>query len=289
MADIIQIRRDTQANWLSVNPVLAQGEFGWEIDTNVLKIGDGVTPYNSLPEFSGAIQFLDDGSAIVASSAVNFTGNGVAVSDVNGVATVNIPGAPPAPVSSVFGRTGAVVAQAGDYTAAKVTFNDTNVPVTAPTVQDAIQKLYDRVAVFESFNTDTTTDLNTIGLTQVPIFGTVTQPGPPNYFTVSGNTVIINLAARVKVSANVNYTSQSTRTNAAIGASLNGAITGATGRSGYIRNANGHNESSVHMSTVLDCAAGDALGLFSQRQAASGTVTMIANRSNFIVEVLEIL
>ena len=48
MADIIQIRRDTAANWTSTNPTLAQGEIGWERDTGRLKIGDGSTAWNSL-------------------------------------------------------------------------------------------------------------------------------------------------------------------------------------------------------------------------------------------------
>ncbi len=42
------IRRDTAANWSSVNPVLASGEIGFATDTGVLKIGDGVTAWNSL-------------------------------------------------------------------------------------------------------------------------------------------------------------------------------------------------------------------------------------------------
>ena len=45
---LIQIRRDTAANWASVNPTLAQGEFGWAYDTNVLKLGDGSTPWATL-------------------------------------------------------------------------------------------------------------------------------------------------------------------------------------------------------------------------------------------------
>jgi len=48
MADVIQIRRDTAANWTSVNPVLHQGEHGLETDTGKEKIGDGVTAWNSL-------------------------------------------------------------------------------------------------------------------------------------------------------------------------------------------------------------------------------------------------
>ena len=48
MADIIQIRRDTAANWTSANPTLAQGELGAETDTDKIKIGDGSTAWSSL-------------------------------------------------------------------------------------------------------------------------------------------------------------------------------------------------------------------------------------------------
>ena len=49
MADIIQIRRDTQGNWLDVDPILAQGEFAVEVDTNQFKIGNGKDVYSILP------------------------------------------------------------------------------------------------------------------------------------------------------------------------------------------------------------------------------------------------
>lgn len=405
MADIIQIRRDTAANWGTADPVLAQGEFAWALDTNTLKLGDGTTVYSLLPTFSGSIEAQDDGVSIVSAMTFNFTGAGITVTDVGGVATINVPAPPGAPVDSVFGRvgavaalngdytagqityvntgsgltaitvqgaideidtrvdalealpgapvdsvfgrtgavvavsgdynalqitysnatsaltavtaqaaidevegrvdalealpappvdsvfgrTGAVVAQASDYDANQIDFDDSGVSITAADVQDAIEQLYARVGVFESFNTDTTTNLNTAGLTQVPIFGTITQAGPAGYFTVAGNLLTVNVAMRIKVSANVSYSANSTRVNAAIGASFNGAITGATGRSGYIRNNNGHNESSVHMSTILDCAIGDQIGLFSQQQAAGGATTMTAARSNYIVEIMELL
>ena len=44
----IQLRRDTSANWQSTNPVLALGEPGAELDTNNMKIGDGVKTWNEL-------------------------------------------------------------------------------------------------------------------------------------------------------------------------------------------------------------------------------------------------
>jgi len=48
MAVQIQLRNDTAANWASVNPTLAQGELGLEIDTNKIKIGQGNVAWNDL-------------------------------------------------------------------------------------------------------------------------------------------------------------------------------------------------------------------------------------------------
>lgn len=56
MASIIQIRRDLAANWTSVNPVLADGEFGFEKDTGSLKIGNGTDDWNTLPYRSSPTQ-----------------------------------------------------------------------------------------------------------------------------------------------------------------------------------------------------------------------------------------
>lgn len=49
MAFSIQLRRDTSANWGSVNPILLNGEPGFETDTNKLKIGNGTSAWNVLP------------------------------------------------------------------------------------------------------------------------------------------------------------------------------------------------------------------------------------------------
>ena len=49
----IKLRRDTSANWKTVNPVPVEGEPCFETDTGKLKIGDGINPYNSLAYFAG--------------------------------------------------------------------------------------------------------------------------------------------------------------------------------------------------------------------------------------------
>ena len=52
MANRIQLRRDTSANWTATNPVLTQGEIGLELNTGKIKIGTGTTAWSSLPYFS---------------------------------------------------------------------------------------------------------------------------------------------------------------------------------------------------------------------------------------------
>jgi len=44
----ILLRRDTSANWVSINPVLLSGEIGIDLTSDCIKIGDGVTAWNSL-------------------------------------------------------------------------------------------------------------------------------------------------------------------------------------------------------------------------------------------------
>lgn len=40
--------QDTKANLTTLNPVLKRGQFSYETDTGLVKLGDGVTPYNTL-------------------------------------------------------------------------------------------------------------------------------------------------------------------------------------------------------------------------------------------------
>ena len=46
---VLQLRHGTASSWTPVNPVLAVGELGYETDTGLFKIGNGLTGWNSLP------------------------------------------------------------------------------------------------------------------------------------------------------------------------------------------------------------------------------------------------
>lgn len=64
MATQIKLRRGTASEWTSFNPVLAEGEAGFETDTNKLKIGDGATNWTSL-EYLTSEQDLSAYAAII--------------------------------------------------------------------------------------------------------------------------------------------------------------------------------------------------------------------------------
>lgn len=55
---VLQFKRGSSSSWVSLNPVLAAGEPGFETDTNKLKVGNGSLSWNSLPYLvSGALRF----------------------------------------------------------------------------------------------------------------------------------------------------------------------------------------------------------------------------------------
>ena len=66
MATKILIRRDTAANWTANNPVLFQGEIGYDLTNKKLKIGDGSTNWNSLEYYQG-----DDATEVSYSNSIS--------------------------------------------------------------------------------------------------------------------------------------------------------------------------------------------------------------------------
>lgn len=75
MADRMQFRRDTKANWAHYNPVLFDGEVGiCTDDANLYKVGNGVDAWNSLPfrGFDGTVVHTTGNStnAVMSQKAV---------------------------------------------------------------------------------------------------------------------------------------------------------------------------------------------------------------------------
>lgn len=62
MGVIIQLRRNTTANWTAQNPILEIGEPGYDTNLKKIKIGDGITPWVNLPFQDKNIQGLSIGT-----------------------------------------------------------------------------------------------------------------------------------------------------------------------------------------------------------------------------------
>lgn len=73
MAYKIKVRRSSSSAWTAANPVLSDGEIGFESNTGKFKIGDGTTVWTSLYYFKTAADMaLDDMSEVsIVSPSVN--------------------------------------------------------------------------------------------------------------------------------------------------------------------------------------------------------------------------
>jgi hypothetical protein len=71
----LKLRRDTMTQWYFKNPILGAGEMGLEVDTNKIKIGDGLTRYDSLPYFG-----TGPGNGSVTSVAANIGAGALSIS-----------------------------------------------------------------------------------------------------------------------------------------------------------------------------------------------------------------
>lgn len=79
MAEIIintvfKLKRGYSQDWISQNPVLAEGEPGYELDTCKLKIGNGITDWNHLNYVPG-FTFVDDENNEISLSQLAITGS----------------------------------------------------------------------------------------------------------------------------------------------------------------------------------------------------------------------
>lgn len=76
MAEVIkttyQLRRGNSTAWEKNNPILANGEPGFAIDKNLLKIGDGVTPWNDLKAINSSKDNGNDSDGSVYNAKTHY-------------------------------------------------------------------------------------------------------------------------------------------------------------------------------------------------------------------------
>lgn len=86
----LRLRRGSSAEWESADPVLAEGEPGWDTTANTFKVGDGITPWSGLSYQSYDIETLNailaDVDASEAAAQTAATDAGTAASDAQAAA-----------------------------------------------------------------------------------------------------------------------------------------------------------------------------------------------------------
>lgn len=118
MAIQLQFRRGTAAEWSSVNPTLAEGEMGIELDTDLFKIGNGIDAWNDLDYgglrgFAGSSGYVGSQGNTEAENVLYVAKNG---DDANNGRSLTYPKktVKAAVDASEYGTT--VFVKSGDYT-----------------------------------------------------------------------------------------------------------------------------------------------------------------------------
>lgn len=133
-------------------------------------------------------------------------------------------------------------------------------------------------------NTDIVTDLNPASAIQLPIFGNMEWNDNGSLYTVSGNEVTVADTGRYEIVVNASLISSTNRVAPEIRITVNGVEVGAYASSAYMRNSNGHNESSLNLKEVLEITSGDIIAINVVQSANSGTSTFRSvGSSNFYI------
>lgn len=138
--------------------------------------------------------------------------------------------------------------------------------------------------LIKTTNTDTTTNLNELTPTEVPLTGN-TPINEGSYYEVVGNGIKILRKRLYNLKANIHAYSDRSRANLTISFYINGTRQGMVAASGYIRAASGHNESSYQLNDAFSLDVDDVVTVRATREANSGDIFLATSgTSNFIIE-----
>lgn len=80
----IQLRRDTATNWASANPVLANGQPGFDTTNNIVKIGNGVSTWTALTAIGGGATNLSASYTSTTATVISDTGTDAVLAAADG-------------------------------------------------------------------------------------------------------------------------------------------------------------------------------------------------------------
>lgn len=146
-------------------------------------------------------------------------------------------------------------------------------------------------------NTDETTNMNADPAINAPLLGTLEWNDNTTLYTANTatNGITVNEAGRYRIVVNISLNNPSARDRMApeMRIAVNGLATGTYSSTGYIRSNQGHQDSSLHITEVLELTAGQIITVSIVESArnsdnATNIVTMrAAGAANIYIEKLQ--
>ena len=139
---------------------------------------------------------------------------------------------------------------------------------------------------YSNNNTDTSVNVNQNSKINAPIVSTLEWNDDTSLYSVDtgNNHITVNNSGRYKIVVNISLvtTINTTRLTPEMWIEINGTQQGAYSSTGYIRNANGQKESSLHLSEVFELNANDIISISIKRTGNAGTVNLRSTGSSNI-------
>ena len=152
---------------------------------------------------------------------------------------------------------------------------------SAPTWQGVPTQNYVK---YGAQGTPTTTNLNASSSYTVVQWINTTPQFSNGTWSATNSAITVPNTGIYQVSANFFLTSGAARSNVGMRFAVNGTVqSNSTAAHAYIRVADGHGESSVNMTTLLNLNANDTISVFTRRYAATGTVTLNSGGSSISI------
>ena len=138
-------------------------------------------------------------------------------------------------------------------------------------------------------NIDVTTNINNNAAINLPVFGLMEWNDNTTLYTVDNinHTITINETGRYELLVNASIVSANTTARKApeMYISVNGAQVGSFSSTGYMRRANGHEETTLNLNEVIHVNAGDVISIDILRAGKTGAVNLRSvGSTNFYIE-----
>lgn len=153
---------------------------------------------------------------------------------------------------------------------------------------DAIQAVVDAqpsatyYGYMQVSNGASTTNINAATTDNQPVLGTLGLSDSSDFTHDSANNrVTCNFDGVIEVDVSLGVQANTARYNGRLYVTQNGTRASAPGKTGYIRNTSGHNESSMHVNGfLLSVSDGDQISIIIDREStATGAATQVANET----------